>query len=391
MSFQKKIAGAALHDKIASLDHLRALAIILVFIFHYRMFKHPEWVDTIGHFGWTGVDLFFVLSGYLIAGQLFRTIAKGKAIDLKTFFLKRFFRIIPVYLVVLSLYFFIPAFREREALSPLWKFLTFTQNFGLDLSHHGTFSHAWSLCIEEQFYLLLPFLVTGFVYFKAGKKGFYLVVLLFLAGFAIRLISWNKWVVDANDFVMAWYQWIYYPTYCRLDGLLTGVSVAGLYQFFPHIKNIVSKYGNWWLLAGLALLTVAYFLCDNPYSFGATIFGFPLVAIGYGVVLAAVVCPGCILYKFSSRISSGIATLSYSIYLSHKGVIHLTQGLLVKWGIEGDSIIMFLFCAGAVVMAALLLRYTIEKPFLRLRERMLDKRTTSHGKESVEMVLKNTA
>lgn len=119
--------------KLYGLDHLRAFAIIFVFLFHYgRLFPHPEWTNTISKFGWSGVDLFFVLSGYLIASQLFQKITQYKEISLKEFFIKRFFRIIPAYLVVVAVYFCFPLVRERESLTPLWKYLTFTQNIGLD-------------------------------------------------------------------------------------------------------------------------------------------------------------------------------------------------------------------------------------------------------------------
>ena len=149
-------------ERLNGLDHLRALAIILVLMYHYRAFSHPDWIDTIGRFGWIGVDLFFVLSGFLISGQLFNNIKVFHNIHLKSFYIKRFFRIIPPYAFTLLLYFCIPVFREREALSPLWKFITFTQNYGLDVINKGTFSHAWSLCIEEQFYLVLPFFTFCF-------------------------------------------------------------------------------------------------------------------------------------------------------------------------------------------------------------------------------------
>src|SRR5579871_5670315 len=86
--------------KLYGLDHLRALAITLVLLFHYQIFSHPKWIEAAGKFGWTGVDLFFVLSGYLIASQLFFAIAKGNQISFPEFFLKRFFRIIPAYIVV---------------------------------------------------------------------------------------------------------------------------------------------------------------------------------------------------------------------------------------------------------------------------------------------------
>ncbi|WP_374462437.1 acyltransferase family protein [Chryseobacterium sp.] len=81
-------------ERLYGLDHLRAIAILLVLMYHYRAFKHPGWIDSIGKFGWTGVDLFFVLSGYLISGQLFKEIRNKGAISLKTFYIKRFFRLI---------------------------------------------------------------------------------------------------------------------------------------------------------------------------------------------------------------------------------------------------------------------------------------------------------
>src|ERR1700744_2182121 len=116
--------------KLLGLDHLRAFAIAYVVLFHFQIFGHPEWVNKAGSFGWTGVDLFFVLSAFLISGQLFNTIAKGKRISLREFFIKRVFRIIPPFLVILLLYAFFPYLREREEFAPIWRYLTFTLNFG---------------------------------------------------------------------------------------------------------------------------------------------------------------------------------------------------------------------------------------------------------------------
>jgi len=145
--------------KLLGLDHLRALAITLVFLFHYRSFGHPKWEEKICTFGWTGVDLFFVLSGFLIAGQLFDKMARGKKISLKEFWIKRVFRIIPAFLTVVLLYSLFPVLREAEQFAPVWKYLTFTVNFGLDRNIYNAFTHSWSLCVEEQFYLVLPALL----------------------------------------------------------------------------------------------------------------------------------------------------------------------------------------------------------------------------------------
>ena len=134
-------------ERQPGLDLLRALAIIVVVIYHAALFgfKLPGRVDR---FGWIGVDLFFVLSGYLIGGQLIAPLTRGRPIDLRRFFARRALRIIPAYFVILAVYAFLPPWREYPEMSPLWKFVLSVQNIGL---HGGTaFSHAWSLAVEDQ-------------------------------------------------------------------------------------------------------------------------------------------------------------------------------------------------------------------------------------------------
>jgi peptidoglycan/LPS O-acetylase OafA/YrhL len=360
--------------KVAGLDHLRALAITLVFIFHYRLFPHPDWIDTIGSFGWTGVDLFFVLSGYLIASQIFNQVKQDK-FSLYEFFIKRFFRILPAYWVVLALYFLVPAFKEWEALPPLWKFLSFTQNFGLDLRTQRTFSHAWSLCIEEQFYLLLPLSVLLLKYLNARKRSIYLIIALFIATITARWLSWNYFIVpviDTDAFGMLWYKHIYYPTYNRLDGLLVGVGIAGVYVYYPKTKAYFEKHSNIALVLGLALAAIAYFVCMVQYTFAASVWGFAIVAVAYGMMVICATAQNGLLNKFRSNITSTIATLSYSLYLVHKATIHLTQDLFTQFGIEQESTVMFLACTITSLLGALILNKIIEKPFLKLKEKYLN-------------------
>jgi len=362
-------------QRLLGLDHLRALAIIMVFLYHYGgLFPHPEWVRSISKFGWTGVDLFFVLSGFLIASQLFGKIAQEKKISFKPFFIKRFFRIIPAYLVVLTLYFLFPSFREREALAPLWKYLTFTQNLGLDAVNHGTFSHAWSLCIEEQFYFFFPLMLIALVYLKAIKRSYILLLMLFLFGIIVRLYAWHILVApfaDNDDFWQHWSKWIYYPTYSRLDGLLMGVSIAAIFQFRPAWKEKLQPYSNWLLLPSLLVLTGAYFLCADEQAFSASIFGFPLVDFGYGLMVLSAISPSGILYKFKSKATANIAMLSYAAYLIHKIVIHVTQEQFSKLHIDKDGNFMFLICIITSLSAAWLLNRIIEKPFLQWRDKIL--------------------
>ena len=363
-------------EKLYGLDHLRTLAIALVFFFHYPgVADMPQWAWKIIDFGWVGVDLFFVLSGFLIARQLFSELKTTNTISLKHFFIKRFFRIIPVYLFVVAIYFLIPVFRERESLPALWRFLTFTQNIGLNPSNNGTFSHAWSLCIEEQFYLVFPLLIAALVYFKVTKKGAYLILGLFLFTCLIRLYIWNTYMApligkeggDGNF----WVTWMYYPTHTRLDGLLVGISIAGLAVFYPALKEKLTTHANLLLTVGILILTGAYFLCFPRNEFDANVFGFPLIAIGFGLMVLAAVSPGCVLYKFKSRITSSIAILSYSVYLIHKAVRHLCFVYFGKMGVDEEGYLMLLLSIFFTIIAALILRYAIEKPFLKLRDKIL--------------------
>lgn len=362
-----------IQQKFYGLDHLRTLAILFVFLFHYFILSggQPKWLPEVARFLWTGVDLFFVLSGFLISSQLFAQIQQTQSISFKQFFLKRFFRIVPAFLVTVTIYFCVPFFREKESLPPLWKFLTFTQNFGLNFKEFGTFSHAWSLCVEEHFYLFLPIILIFLQSVKLLKRAYWLLIFFFLLGVITRIYSFEYLYAphaEVKGGWTYWYQYIYYPTYNRLDGLLAGVLIAGIYQFFPAIWNRISKYGNVFIVLSLTVLTGAYFLCYHQHSFYASVFGFPLIAIGYGLMVIAAISPASVLYKWRSKFTTFIATLSYAIYLTHKGVIHITSEFLKSY--DPDSNILLLISMITCVMGAFLLHIAVEKPFMRLRKRI---------------------
>ena len=366
--------------KFNGLDTLRAIAILLVFFWHYRQGGSPAWVNAVGGFGWTGVDLFFVLSGYLIGTQLLKKVEQRQHVLLFEFYTKRFFRIIPAYVAVLILYITIPLFHEREALPPLWRFLSFTQNFGLDLRKHGTFSHAWSLCIEEHFYLLLPLIVLLFVRLKVGNKAVLLLLLLFVAGFAVRWFNWQHYIkplAESDDDSLVgimYYKYIYYPTYNRLDGLLMGVGIAALFIFKPHVRDRLTKYGNILFFLGMAVLAASYFVCDDMYSFHAAVFGFPMVAVGYGLVVMAALSPSFFLYRMHFKTASFTSLLAFSIYLTHKQLIHLTRLALKNSNIENDSHVLLGICIVVAILGGIILHTIVERPFLKLREKLLNKK-----------------
>jgi len=350
------------------------MAIMLVFLWHYQRYGVPECLKGIALFGWTGVDLFFVLSGFLIGGQLFNLLAAGRKISITNFYMRRFFRIIPAYLVVLLLYFTLPAFSERQGIAPLWKFLTFSMNFGLNYKDAGAFSHAWSLCIEEQFYLLLPVLVILLSKLKAGHKAAIVIGALFIAGFFLRMYSWNTFVAPVmagNENVIGntYSTYIYYPTYNRLDGLLMGISIALIFAFRPLLKEKLLRKGNLFFAIGLLILITAYFLFDEPDSLFTAVFSYPMVDIGYGCIVLAALSPACFLNRFHFRFFSVIATLSYSVYLTHKQINHLVNLFVEQYHLN-DQLVFFI-CIAASLAGGLLLHFIVEKPFLKLRDRLL--------------------
>src|SRR6266705_1399997 len=126
--------------RVYGLDTLRACAIGLVVLHHYVLFvSHADTFGWLGEIGWTGVDPFFALSGYLIGNQIFAAMRSGQRFSLPHFYARRFLRTLPNYYVVLALYFLWPWFRNGAELPPLWRFLSFTQN--INLNPGTAFSH----------------------------------------------------------------------------------------------------------------------------------------------------------------------------------------------------------------------------------------------------------
>lgn len=352
------------------LDHLRALAIMLVFVYHYGLFAHPAWIEAIGAFGWIGVDLFFVLSGYLIADQLFRSQARSGTIGLRAFYLRRAFRILPAYGVMVALYFLFPMLQERATIAPLWKFVTFTLNLGLDLRQHGTFSHAWSLCVEEHFYLFLPMTLLGLQRLRVRNAGWSLVALV-VAGVAWRAWAWHAGVpVELRGQQTAvWFQWIYYPTPSRLDGLLVGISIAAGMHYRRAVIDRLRLPGPLWLLSGGALLLLAWWLTKDRYGLPGSVVIFPLVSLGFGCWLLAMLQPDFKLAGKAIWLTRHVAELAFCLYLTHKAAIHCTQEWLISDALPVDGSGMFFCCALTSVLAAMALRFAVERPFLALRER----------------------
>ncbi len=365
--------------RLVGLDLLRCAAIVSVVFFHYNQGKLIPL--PLIRFGWVGVELFFVLSGYLIAGQLFSLHLKHHAIPIKTFYLRRFMRTLPNYYVVLGLCLLTAALNPfqtfKEALVVLAQYVTFTQNLTLTLPF---FQISWSLCVEEHFYLFLPLVIA--LILKRERKGVYwifpLVILsqLIIRGAILAYGIPDQSLITRMD-ALSYMARIYYPTYTHLDGLTIGVALAALQHFRPDIWSGLMSFGNKLLVAGAAgLATTFAIISRDSYIFGGTV-SFTLLALSFGLLTAAALSRQCILSRVRWRGFTLIANLAYSIYLTHLLAFYAADTVLAGRGLGGHSGISFMVTMGMVLMIATALFLLVERPCLQLRDRIF---TYKHSK-----------
>jgi len=355
-------------ERQPGLDLLRALAIIVVVIYHAALFgfKLPGRVDR---FGWIGVDLFFVLSGYLIGGQLLAPLARDQRMNLGRFFARRALRIMPAYFVVLAIYFLLPSSREYSEMSqPLWKFVLSIQNIAL---HGGTaFSHAWSLAVEDQFYLALPFLLL-FLY-RRPSSAIIIPCLLVVGGIALRtFLAAQNPSIDGGVSFRGFQAWIYYPTWTRLDPLVFGVALAAIEKFRPQWWRRLTNYAIWLWLPALALIAYGLWLGEGDYlTVTACTWQFPLIALGMAALLICAVSPRLVFRRVAIPGAAFIASIAYSAYLVQKLVIRFVEQFCASHNIVLTSAPALICVELCVYAAATILFFTIERPFLQLRKRI---------------------
>jgi peptidoglycan/LPS O-acetylase OafA/YrhL len=317
-----------------------------------------------------GVDLFFVLSGYLIGHQLLEPLSRGEPLRFGAFYLRRAFRILPVFFTVLAIYELFPAWREAPGMQPAWQFLTFTLNLLIDYRHNQAFSHAWSLCVEEHFYLLFPLLAWWLARRSSrtlviGSAMFVVVTGLLLRGYAS---------LHGKD----WLESIYYPTWTRLDGLLAGVLLATIQAWRPDWWIAMQRRANLLACAGMVLVGAAIWLFRDKTAFAASVFGFPLLALGLALLVATAAGNASWLGRWRIPGAGWIAGISYSLYLSHKLALHAVHDALPRWpAVHGPA--AFAAYALAIIAIGGLLHYAVERPFLHLRTRLTGPSTRRLG------------
>ena len=355
-------------QRLPGIDLLRAIAIVWVMLFHSYIVGGlgPDF-GWLSRFGWMGVDIFFVLSGLLIGTQVLRPLQRGERLSFGGFYARRAWRILPAFAVVLALYACFPALREAPGLQPWWQFATFTLNLLIDYGHNQAFSHAWSLCVEEHFYLLFPLLAWWLTRRPSLRRFATVCSAIVLLGIALRTAVWLH--DTALDPSRNWYvEDIYFPTWTRLDGLLMGVMLAVLRVYRPQRWAQLQQRADAVLLGGLLLAGLAMWLFRDRTGLPANAVGWPLLSLGFGLVVFAGADGRSVIGRWRVPGAGWLAAISYSLYLSHKLALHQVQTRLVQ-PLALHGVVAFLAYALAVLLLGAAVHYAVERPCLRWRDR----------------------
>ena len=353
----KPVANAPHIAYRPGLDGLRALAVVAVFLYHSRI----DWLPG----GFLGVDLFFVLSGYLITSLLLVEWEARNSIDLIRFWLRRARRLLPALVVVVLASLVLASIFARQYLahtrSDVLSSLLYYANWHQIVANHSYFNlmgnpsllqHTWSLGVEEQFYIVWPLLLVPGLVLVGRKRLPMLVIAGIAASAALMWILYNP----NNDPSR-----VYYGTDTRAFLLLMGILVALVWPWIMRVHRAVPLLE----LLGIAALVGAVLLFRNMQDFNPTLYrgGDLAAAFCFAVLVAAVAHPTTgIGQAFGIAPLRWIGERSYGIYLWHWPIVLLVAGVNTR-----PSAGVVVGEAALVLLAASLSFRFVEEPIRRGR------------------------
>jgi peptidoglycan/LPS O-acetylase OafA/YrhL len=359
--------------RLKALDVLRAVAVLLVIGRHFDIFH--SWFML----GWTGVNLFFVLSGFLISGLLFTEYKAHSRICVGHFLVRRGFKIYPPFYLLMAGTLGMYVLYHWHKPVPWPRFigeLVFLQNY-----YHAFWIHTWSLAVEEHFYIALPLLLVVLVRFSKNRADPFralpaIFLMVALVVFAARL--WIFWPVT-EPVVGRSFQTTY-----QIDSLLFGVLIS---YFFHFRRQAFLKVSQW----NRPLLALASFLCVAPciyldmvQSYFVETTGHTLLYLGFGgMVVLAVTWADSASGKAGSMFAMAGAALayigrySYSIYLWHIPVNTWGLDFLARvHRLPGNRAAQFLIYLAGSLLLGIAMSKLVEYPALKLRDKLFPSRST---------------
>ena len=357
-------------NRSKQIDILRAITVILVLIHHMKIVPVDQGATLNGinkilvQGGWSGVDIFFVLSGFLVSGLLFREYEKYQDIRVVHFLIRRGFKIYPPFwcLIAVTVLYNLVMHIAMSWHSIVYE-LIFVQNYMV-----GLWNHTWSLAVEEHFYFLLSILLLWMCR-GGGKKPFRPIPYVFVGVALVCLLfrirnSTTAFQVSKHLF----------PSHLRLDALFFGVVLAYWYHFFPkRFLEISNRFRFLLIIIGVLLFLPVFWLARETNPMVLT-YGLVLLYLGSGCLLAGFLGFEGRWGAFGTALAF-IGSHSYSIYLWHMPMIRWGNEAVAAWlghepgwftyaGISIFGSILF-----GIAMATL-----IEIPTLRLRDRLFPSR-----------------
>lgn len=351
--------------RLRSIDCLRGLAIVLV------LFRHFGIIDILGFIGWSGVDLFFVLSGFLVSGLLFDEYKKTSAVNPLNFIIRRGLRIYPpFYLLILFtiakslivVLLEIPG-NQSFAWSRVLAEIFFMQNY-----FDRLWAHTWSLAIEEHFYLMLILLVMFLVQANQMLNTRLMIGMAVSVAFGCAILRYlnfttSTFTIDTHMFY----------THLRIDSLCFGVILSWFFHFHRSDYNsFVTRFQLLIALAGVCFVIPIFIF--SPDTFVMNVFGLTITYLGFGCVLMLCVhhehflAGSGFFAKFIAWPFAYIGYHSYSVYLWHLPVlVYFAQPMSNYFG-GVDEIGFILYFTGSIIVGVVAHRL-IEKPILRLRDK----------------------
>jgi peptidoglycan/LPS O-acetylase OafA/YrhL len=366
------------HRYVASLDGLRAICIAAVLFIHMPPPSGHPWLEAIRNRGWYGVDMFFILSGFLITWILAVEVEATGTINLGRFYRARTLRLLPAYLSTIVLVlagshlFEIAQGNESYRLANLWPlFLSYTLNIWMAATAIWPWgvSHFWSLCVEEHFYLSWSAVMK-----RWGGRRILRVALIAIPAVAAYRTGWYLWMNHGHLAVpsRASFFRIYYATDTRIDAILVGCALA-LAVREVRLQGLWRRLESSAWFPPLALLaTLATLAGVTQYRWCIETFGYTVMAMASGTLLLAIFLqPQCWIARLlATRPLVGLGRISYGVYLIHAPLL---AGLEVKLRFSAQYIeparylpVLGLLTVGSIGAAALHYR-AVERRFLAMR------------------------
>jgi peptidoglycan/LPS O-acetylase OafA/YrhL len=348
--------------RIRELDVLRALAVLLV------LGRHVPSVPGWGRAGWVGVDLFFVLSGFLISGLLFSEYKLHGKISVRAFLVRRGFKIYPPFYVFLAVTVAVEGAGSGARIA--------SEAFFLQSYLPGMWKHTWSLAVEEHFYLFLAMLLWGLSRLRPRSRNPFTALPFIFIALAISAMALRLTNASLREFQ---FETHLFPSHLRVDSLFFGVLLGYAYHFRRGWLETL-PFHRIRALSCACLLPCLLLPVGHPFM---NTVGLTLLYAGFGGMVACAVC-GRPSFALPLKVREKLAALgahSYSIYLWHMAV--------ADWGLKlfrtardaqpGEAVMfryldLAVYLAGSLVLGVAMSKL-VEVPALRLRNRLAPSRS----------------